>query len=92
MLTTTLSNNGIQMKNPQKILLLRVLQICKKYQAVEELNSSPLKSNKLSISRTKIVAIVSLHFMPSKAEQPYCYDCAWLSLTALSTVTRNLWL
>jgi hypothetical protein len=21
-----------------------------------------------------------------------CYDCAWLSLTALSTVTRNLWL
>jgi hypothetical protein len=23
---------------------------------------------------------------------PGCYDCAWLSLTALSTVTRNLWL
>jgi hypothetical protein len=23
---------------------------------------------------------------------PSCYDCAWLSLTALSTVTRNLWL
>jgi hypothetical protein len=22
----------------------------------------------------------------------WCYDCAWLSLTALSTVTRNLWL
>jgi hypothetical protein len=22
----------------------------------------------------------------------YCYDCAWLSLTALSTVTYNLWL
>jgi hypothetical protein len=21
-----------------------------------------------------------------------CYDCAWLSLTALLTVTRNLWL
>jgi hypothetical protein len=21
-----------------------------------------------------------------------CYDCAWLSLTALSTVTCNLWL
>jgi hypothetical protein len=21
-----------------------------------------------------------------------CYDCAWLSLTALSTVTYNLWL
>jgi hypothetical protein len=24
--------------------------------------------------------------------QPVCYDCAWLSLTALSTVTCNLWL
>jgi hypothetical protein len=23
---------------------------------------------------------------------PACYDCAWLSLTALSTVTYNLWL
>jgi hypothetical protein len=23
---------------------------------------------------------------------PNCYDCAWLSVTALSTVTRNLWL
>jgi hypothetical protein len=22
----------------------------------------------------------------------FCYDCAWLSLTALSTVTCNLWL
>jgi hypothetical protein len=22
----------------------------------------------------------------------YCYDCAWLSLTALSTITYNLWL
>jgi hypothetical protein len=22
----------------------------------------------------------------------FCYDCAWLSLTALSTVTRDLWL
>jgi hypothetical protein len=24
--------------------------------------------------------------------ETYCYDCAWLSLTALSTVTCNLWL
>jgi hypothetical protein len=28
----------------------------------------------------------------SEPVQPWCYDCAWLSLTALSTVTRNLWL
>jgi hypothetical protein len=26
------------------------------------------------------------------AGQVACYDCAWLSLTALSTVTCNLWL
>jgi hypothetical protein len=39
------------------------------------------------------------HFAPYLApqggehySQPLCYDCAWLSLTALSTVTRNLWL
>jgi hypothetical protein len=25
-------------------------------------------------------------------EEEGCYDCAWLSLTALSTVTCNLWL
>jgi hypothetical protein len=25
-------------------------------------------------------------------DQLQCYDCAWLSLTALSTVTCNLWL
>jgi hypothetical protein len=28
----------------------------------------------------------------SNAVNLICYDCAWLSLTALSTVTRNLWL
>jgi hypothetical protein len=27
-----------------------------------------------------------------KVEDAACYDCAWLSLTALSTVTCNLWL
>jgi hypothetical protein len=27
-----------------------------------------------------------------EVENSECYDCAWLSLTALSTVTRNLWL
>jgi hypothetical protein len=27
-----------------------------------------------------------------KKGEHVCYDCAWLSLTALSTVTRNLWL
>jgi hypothetical protein len=26
------------------------------------------------------------------AHNAACYDCAWLSLTALSTVTYNLWL
>jgi hypothetical protein len=26
------------------------------------------------------------------ARENQCYDCAWLSLTALSTVTCNLWL
>jgi hypothetical protein len=26
------------------------------------------------------------------AGNPECYDCAWFSLTALSTVTCNLWL
>jgi hypothetical protein len=29
---------------------------------------------------------------PLRKEKAECYDCAWLSLTALSTVTRNLWL
>jgi hypothetical protein len=28
----------------------------------------------------------------AEARQAECYDCAWLSLTALSTVTCNLWL
>jgi hypothetical protein len=32
-----------------------------------------------------------LRFATKKARQ-HCYDCAWLSLTALSTVTCNLWL
>jgi hypothetical protein len=27
-----------------------------------------------------------------EAAESACYDCAWLSLTALSTVTCNLWL
>jgi hypothetical protein len=30
--------------------------------------------------------------LPMKLHQAKCYDCAWLSLTALSTVTCNLWL
>jgi hypothetical protein len=30
--------------------------------------------------------------MVTKSEEVLCYDCAWLSLTALSTVTCNLWL
>jgi hypothetical protein len=30
--------------------------------------------------------------LSSLRQKPGCYDCAWLSLTALSTVTRNLWL
>jgi hypothetical protein len=29
---------------------------------------------------------------PLPTPEEICYDCAWLSLTALSTVTRNLWL
>jgi hypothetical protein len=29
---------------------------------------------------------------PRRPPDPRCYDCAWLSITALSTVTRNLWL
>jgi hypothetical protein len=35
--------------------------------------------------------IISHDILADKVES-YCYDCAWLSLTALSTVTCNLWL
>jgi hypothetical protein len=37
---------------------------------------------------SKTVANPDVHIV----EEDLCYDCAWLSLTALSTVTRNLWL
>jgi predicted nucleic acid-binding Zn-ribbon protein len=30
--------------------------------------------------------------LEKQLKEGVCYDCAWLSLTALSTVTRNLWL
>jgi hypothetical protein len=30
--------------------------------------------------------------LPALLAVALCYDCAWLSLTALSTVTCNLWL
>jgi hypothetical protein len=37
-------------------------------------------------------AIAAAAAPPGPAPAPPCYDCAWLSLTALSTVTCNLWL
>jgi hypothetical protein len=48
--------------------------------------------------RTLAVKILATHQFSSLEDIsplfgiPLCYDCAWLSLTALSTVTRNLWL
>jgi hypothetical protein len=44
------------------------------------------------ISLISIVSKIYERVLLNRAGDTYCYDCAWLSLTALSTVTCNLWL
>jgi hypothetical protein len=45
---------------------------------------------------TMILSILTvgyhLPWLNGPPQEPFCYDCAWLSLIALSTVTCNLWL
>jgi hypothetical protein len=48
-----------------------------------------------TVERTPVELEVNQFWMLLPWERewaPNCYDCAWLSLTALSTITYNLWL
>jgi hypothetical protein len=50
----------------------------------------PSNSTKEPVVRT--MPEPSVPILSNSTMEPMCYDCAWLSLTALSTVTCNLWL
>jgi hypothetical protein len=63
----------------------------------EEAGDQPLGSTgggpQLIYTRDQSPSMRPLRTSPPDTSQfGGCYDCAWLSLTALSTVTRNLWL
>jgi hypothetical protein len=72
---------------------------CRIYETIEDFDKATDK-NKILITREKSFISLSEYktfkdygtFEATYDENHTCYDCAWLSLTALSTVTCNLWL
>jgi hypothetical protein len=62
------------------IRLLNLAAVCREGDA-----NAGRKGEGLNLTTIKALA-------KAQIEQAMCYDCAWLSLTALSTITCNLWL
>jgi hypothetical protein len=78
----------------REIILLSALRMQWPYLFVPALYNSGCPVMLISCS---LCTSVAAYFAPVYLHtevfvQLQCYDCAWLSLTALSTVTRNLWL